>query len=44
MEQLIEAFPGSVEEGDLLLIKGSGATGLKGLARIFLERADNGED
>jgi UDP-N-acetylmuramoyl-tripeptide--D-alanyl-D-alanine ligase len=43
-EQLIEALPESGEEGDLVLIKGSGATCLKELARIFLERADNGED
>jgi UDP-N-acetylmuramyl pentapeptide synthase len=44
VEQLIDAFPDSAKEGDLVLIKGSGATGLKGLARTFLERADNDED
>lgn len=39
IDQLIKDFPATLRHEDLLLIKGSGATGLKKLAAIFLDQS-----
>lgn len=41
VEDLIEQLPGELSPDDVLLIKGSGATGLKGLAVHFLAQISN---
>lgn len=44
VDELIESFPGTLQGGDLVLLKASGGMGLKQLATVFLDRVGDDEE